>query len=106
MFINGSPPRGASGRRDTVVHGPHGCSATSIARSSPQYPSTFVTATQRPSRNRGCIGFSAWYRPTIGTAAPGSALHPSAVRNSGAAPSAPRGTRARYIAVAEHGQAW
>ena len=60
VFISGSAPRGPNGRRDTVVHGPHGCSATSMARSSPQYPSTLVTATQRPSRNRGCIGFSAW----------------------------------------------
>ena len=96
-------PRGANGRRDTVVHGPHGCSATSIDRSSPQYPSTFVTATQRPSRNRGCIGFSAWYRLTIATAAPGSALQPSAVRNSGAVEHGPAAPAPGTCGRAEHG---
>ena len=73
-------------------------------RPSSRRPSS--TATQRPSRNRGCIGFSAWYRRTIGAAAPGSALHPSAVRNSGASPSRAARARARCTAVAEHGHEW
>ena len=36
VFIKGSPPRGGSGRRSTVSHGPHGRVATSMASSSPQ----------------------------------------------------------------------
>ena len=50
VFISGSAPRGANGRRTTGCHGPHGWSATSMASSSPQYPPTFVAATHWPSR--------------------------------------------------------
>jgi hypothetical protein len=52
---------------------------------------------------RGCIGFSAQYRCTIGVAEPGSVVHSSPARYSGACPNWPRGTRARYIAVPECG---
>jgi len=50
VFIFGSALRGASGPYCTVVHGPHGSSATSTASASPQYPSTAVVATHWPSR--------------------------------------------------------
>lgn len=103
VFILGSSLRGPIGRSSTVVHGPHGSSATSNEYASPQYPSIAATATQTPSIRRGCIGNSAQWRSRIGSDSAGFSLQPSAVRYSGSSNTCPLGTRARNIFVPECG---
>ena len=103
MFINGSPPRGASARRDTVVHGPHGCSATSIDQLVAPVAVDLRGGHPLTAEEAGLhrvLGVVAGRGTAGGAGSATSRRRPVLRRDVEPA----RGTRASDIVVAEHGQ--